>query len=719
MAQGGNKGGGFISWYGAVEQFGDMLIWALLRIMLFAIVLIILLSLLGCGLTKAVAILPGDQGTQCAANMVGNVVQIGGTLLLFTTSLFDTVIVRYLFTAGTYLNPGNAFGTGIAAVWTILRDIVNLVLIGGLVWTSVSMILRTGQQVGKIIVQILIAALLVNFSYFFAGAILDASHFSARIIYQEAIFNGENISLDATDPNRKQEVRPGLMISERFMDATRLSGLIYGKLDLDKVTDFGIAFTFGLFALLFLLLTAWIFLSLAGLFLQRFVVILILLMTAPIGILAFTDIGSAKELGKGWWAALWSQAIFPPVALIGIAASLKVLENASASVLRNASTDYGILALFNEDAFTSAAGKGPWAATWDLITIYILGIGLLYMSMRIATNIARQEPLKVPTTGQFYGAYRKIAPAVAKGVAGAGKALANFPIPGQSFYRNLGDFLTVGPGRRGITWPTEAGLQGQERWNRNKNDFERNHRRAQLATAARRKAEEDGASIEEIERLRENENAQWDIAASILPRLGEDYRRRLRSGDIKIGTPSEAEQKAAGVKVTDKDQRDVTGETIARSEEGEIGATNQRIAGRQRVSQVQPGVPQRSPQIQNLIDAVKDEGRKEAARDALAYRLERQENKNILEDRRLSAELVRGLREVGHVTSLPPAALSHENVAPQLNLTEVVELGSDTENISNDQFKRIMDRVGDEVHEAFRSHPAAKLRPSRPPRGGG
>jgi len=372
-----------------------------------------ILAIVGCGVAEFV-----KQSTiaVCSANAAISMLQFGGILLTWAATFFDFMLQRGVLYAGTYLGPNGAFGIGISVVWKIIRDLVNLALIGGLIWASISMILNTGKETGKFVVQIIIAALLINFSYFFAGAILDASHFASRVIYDEAF----NISSDTEKPTFGQSYSAGDQITARFMVATRLSSMYSLESKLretsftEKLGDRGILLLVGFVGLVLFIMTAWVFFTVASLFTQRFVVIVILLMTSPVAALAFTNIPKAKEYGDGWWKALYSQAIFPPILLILLAASFTVMDRASAQITQNAS----FLGLFDgpdpNAGPVGAVASGSWGAAWELMTVYIVGMGLMFASMKIATNIARQEPTKVPTTGEFYGAYKKSFGAVGK-----------------------------------------------------------------------------------------------------------------------------------------------------------------------------------------------------------------------------------------------------------------------------------------------------------------
>lgn len=674
---------------GAVAAYSGTLIASLFWFLMFGVFVFVLVSLLGC----VASLLPG--GDQCSVgDFLGNSVLFGGRLVQLAASFFEFGLRRVVLT-GDWLQQGHAFGIGIGIVWRIIRDVVNLVLIGGLVWAAISMILKTGQGVGKIIVQIIIAAILVNFSYFFTGAIIDASNFTSKIIFEESF--GVQIE-------RKFNLSSGYVISERFMTATRLNGLIYGDPDVSDIGDFGTMMLFVIIALILFATTAWIFMAMGGLFLQRFIVIVILLITSPIGMLAFTDIPRGKELGQGWWAALYSQALFPPVMLLGVAASIKVLEEASLAVLGGGQSEYAILTLFKDPA-TSVAGLGAWAATWDLVLIYIIGIAMLFLSMKIATGIAKQEPLKVPTTGQFYGAYRGAAKQASQVVQGAAKFVGGLPTF-SSRYRNLGDFLTQGPQRRNITWPDAAGQRSSRAFNRATAAWQEawNEHAADLAKL--REAEKSGDK-DAIAAARAKAAQSGDKAAIAWHQVpSEDWKRQQLA---QSHGPTDEEKKLG---ITRQDKEDALANANALAAEGSISA----ILSRQQTNAgATSGGKEINAKLTGLLNETKgqrgDRTRRAMQERKLEYLDQAKEKKNA--ETMVNALRTNGRNAESQVQHLPGDVLKHPNVRIQINGHELIEIGR-RKDISTEEWNDIAGGASDEARETFEKHAPRRIKQKRP-----
>lgn len=349
----------------------------------------------------------------------------GASLMLQTSGLFLTYIagaVTFL-TEGLIINfgsivGGNNFAAGIAIVWTIIRDLMNLVFIGGLIYAAFALILQLtvfGERVGKLIAMILIAALLVNFSYFIAGAIVDASNFTTKIIYEQ-IF---------------PEVEPAgsgqfAAIQHRFETGGSFTGKVMSLLGLQTVYNpnddngnpLGLEFSFkgnglllwyGFMASMFILATAYSFFQVAKLFLVRFIAVVYLLIMSPFAIVYFTGIPVIKAWGGAWWKTMAAQAIFPPVyfILLGISLSLisamqVVFEYDEAGVGQNFA-----LALSGD-----LTGTQSFSSFIGTSMFFAIAIGFIIMAARIAENISKEVEVKPWNSQTLYKA-----PGVAIGAA--------------------------------------------------------------------------------------------------------------------------------------------------------------------------------------------------------------------------------------------------------------------------------------------------------------
>ncbi len=100
-------------------------------------------------------------------------------ILYFTAYMFNIMLA---LTLGTVLYDNNF----LPEAWRIVRDFSNIFFILVLLYISIKMILGLGgSDIKKMIVNVIIAALLINFSMFFTQVVIDSSNILALIFYNK------------------------------------------------------------------------------------------------------------------------------------------------------------------------------------------------------------------------------------------------------------------------------------------------------------------------------------------------------------------------------------------------------------------------------------------------------------------------------------------------------------------------------------------------------
>jgi hypothetical protein len=139
------------------------------------------------------------------SKLANGVASVAATALLPTTSYFNTglaIIANSILTVtsvfvtatATFLSVSINLTThikdiyekidGIRLVWTVVRDLSSLVIIFALLYFSILTIVGSGEgKVGKLIVNIFIAGVFINFSLFFVKVAIDASNLISLQFY--------------------------------------------------------------------------------------------------------------------------------------------------------------------------------------------------------------------------------------------------------------------------------------------------------------------------------------------------------------------------------------------------------------------------------------------------------------------------------------------------------------------------------------------------------
>jgi hypothetical protein len=205
--------------------------------------------------------------------------------------------------------------SAIGSIWVTFRDIANLSFIFLLLYVAVNTILGTGGvNWKKTIVQIVIAAILINFSLFIAKAVIDVSNVVTLGFYNQL---DTQVVVDGAQKT--------VSIAEKFMDMLGLQKIWGGSTDVVRTwsQSWSSLATYGLGTIAVLFITTFSFITAAWLFLYRYVVIIILLIVSP---LAFASQAFPKmnKYWSQWWNALIGQALFPVIYMLFMWATILI-----------------------------------------------------------------------------------------------------------------------------------------------------------------------------------------------------------------------------------------------------------------------------------------------------------------------------------------------------------------------------------------------------------
>ncbi len=327
-----------------------------------------------------------------------------GTLVYIAASFFDFVIKLSILDFHTWAGL-----PGVKIAWTVLRDTMNITFIFLLLYASISMILGLGKEKG-IVKGVILAGLLINFSFFFTSVMIDASNVVTVQMHEAIKTIGDNIS-QGTGSATSYEVTG---ITAVFMRGTGIQVATIQGLDSGEFVSR--LFQQMLFSSIEFLILAFVFFAMGFFLLGRFIVLLILLITSPISVMGGL-LPQLKEHSKKWWTTLIGQVTFAPIMMLFLVVTAVVISNQQF-----------------RDGFSKASDTGLVGGVGGLAQ-YAIVIGLLVMSIVIAkktagaasngaTDWAVKKAQSVATApgrwaGAAAGAVGGAAGAVAGGVSGA------------------------------------------------------------------------------------------------------------------------------------------------------------------------------------------------------------------------------------------------------------------------------------------------------------
>lgn len=325
-------------------------------------------------------------------------------------SFLDFIIYYFVMNMGTIVNSGPLFDA-IQSAWKIIRDIMNVAIIAGFVAVSISTIIGVqSYNANRFLTRLIIAALLVNFSYFFAGAIIDAANYVTVSVYTTNVL-GENRCKQTVEGKLPTYSNIGGVVYFKTPQAAVCSisnyfGATIGLgtwQELKKsiagpsgtASDQNLVFV-GIFGILFLSTAGFVFFTIALQLLGRFVALIFLLITSPIGV-AGMNIPYVDKYANKWWEALIGQALFAPMFFVLVTIAITVFAGYRKIFVSQDHLAAGFSSLGSGDADLMLKAI-------PLVMAFAVGIALLYAAQKIADQWSKAG---AEYFGEIYGALDK------------------------------------------------------------------------------------------------------------------------------------------------------------------------------------------------------------------------------------------------------------------------------------------------------------------------
>ena len=232
------------------------------------------------------------------------VVGVFGTLVWLAGQLLNVAVETYTVGfANEFINMG--LGFAVNNLWETVRDIFNLTFIFGLVYIGFKMILNTGDtNARRMLVHIILAALLVNFSLFFTKFVIDFSNIAAAQVAQGFYVQGNAVGQQ-------------YQVSDQFAQVLGISNIFKDDLDSAQNLAQGKAsgFTYIFFTMIMFIIMAFVFLAGAILLMIRFVVLNLYMILSPIMFLGWV-FPALASYSERYWSNFLSRAFFAPAYLL-------------------------------------------------------------------------------------------------------------------------------------------------------------------------------------------------------------------------------------------------------------------------------------------------------------------------------------------------------------------------------------------------------------------
>lgn len=328
----------------------------------------------------------------------------------------------------------------VSSAWGIVRDLSNLFFILILLYVSIKIILDLGSHEAKqTIVNIIIIALLINFSMFFTKVVIDTSNVLALVFYNKlqvtTVVNGtEESYIPATKENEKN-VSGSMVgafdvtkfISEDFFDTlkektvvvpskTQISGALAfpvygGYLAFSTIKNYyvpqeevpmGIIISIILIAGSVMIFATYAFLVAGLSFLARIIELWVLIIFSPFAFMSFTipELKKINYIGwDAWISRLLTTSFMAPIFMFFM---------------------YFIFLLINSNIFKDMIVPDKNRTVWASILLLVLPALFILVLLLQATKFAKKG---AGTIGEMVMTGAKIVGGLALGAATGGAAL--------------------------------------------------------------------------------------------------------------------------------------------------------------------------------------------------------------------------------------------------------------------------------------------------------
>lgn len=219
-----------------------------------------------------------------------SIFQFCGFLVSAAVTIFGWVVnPEYISGPTGFFNRQSVYD-----MWKFVRDFFNLFFILVLLYTAFSIIFQVAKDYKKTLLNLVIMALLVNFSFPISRFIIDVANVPMYFFTNQMLTDPTKPGESFNTVLRASKLKDILIPPERGADSEVVNLIV------------GIVFMF-LFAVTLLVL--------AVMFVIRLIALLILVIFSSVGFAA-TIIPGMSKYGSQWWDALLRYAFFGPAAML-------------------------------------------------------------------------------------------------------------------------------------------------------------------------------------------------------------------------------------------------------------------------------------------------------------------------------------------------------------------------------------------------------------------
>jgi hypothetical protein len=272
-------------------------------------------------------------------------ISFSSMLMGISAYFFDFALQIGVYGISDIVNAEPSESNPIKQTWEIFRNIANIGIIFALLFIAIKTILQDNSYSAKSLLgKVVIAALLMNFSFFFGALVVDVSNEMSLTIYEKigqkvgqsedggiqlGSYYFEKTGIAAISSTIQKEIDPN---SNKYFEQTLKNifipghSIVAGWKGMEDFTQKTLVLTIGFLmgTIVNLILACVLFLG-AFMIIGRLVAILILLVIAPIAF-ASNILPNTQKISKDWWGSIVGQSFFLPAFLLFIYVGVQITD---------------------------------------------------------------------------------------------------------------------------------------------------------------------------------------------------------------------------------------------------------------------------------------------------------------------------------------------------------------------------------------------------------
>ncbi len=336
------------------------------------------------------------------------VIKVMGLLVRLAAAILNFGVNTFVIGFGdVFANSG--VGVAVDSIWIIIRDFVNMGFIFGFVYIGFKIILNSGDSnTRRWIPQLLIAALLVNFSLFATKFVVDVSNQLAAQIAVGGLRSEGPVLFDDKTGLAKLDIGQGFLTRMGITTVLNAEGA--------PTNDWG--YIFG--TAILLLVTAFVFAAGGILLIIRFAVLNLFLVLSPIMFLGWVLPALKRDFMGEYWGMFLGRAFFAPIYLLFLYFSFQIITGLQTATSVASGTNNNLANPQWAGAFGAVQGSNGSVqeATLGTVPFFILICVFMIASLVIASKMGADGGARAVALGQ------QLRNKVQRGVTNTGKFAA-------------------------------------------------------------------------------------------------------------------------------------------------------------------------------------------------------------------------------------------------------------------------------------------------------